>query len=316
MVRDVALITPSYRNDLEQFALLCDSIDRHLNGYKRHYVVVKEDDMPLFAQFNGCRRVVISSSRLLPRWLKLLPFVLRKGRSVWWSFRTKPVHGWHIQQILKIAGALQYPEQRYCLIDSDNVFVHGFDVKAYAGGEKVPLYVEPAAISADAPLHGTWTRNCDLLLGRAEPTAFPADDYVGNVIVWDKQSVLAMTSAIERATGKSWVHALCSTRDFSEYLLYGHFVRKSPPHLATHEITTARLANAYWDDIPLDSAAVTAMVDSTPEPQVALCISSYSHTPVSIIREAVGLQQRRAGAAADSRSTATERHFDVQPHQS
>ena len=146
--------------------------------------------MPLFAQFNSRRRIVVPCSRLLPRWLKLLPSVLRKGRRVWWSFRTKPVHGWHIQQILKIAGALRCPEQRYCLIDSDNVFIRAFDVKNYAGGEKTPLYVEPAAISADAPLHGTWTRNCDRLLGRAEPTAFPADDYVGNVIVWDKQSVL------------------------------------------------------------------------------------------------------------------------------
>jgi Family of unknown function (DUF6492) len=133
-----------------------------------------------------------------------------------------------IQQVLKIAAALQLPEQRYCLIDSDNVFVRRFNVSIYAGGEKTPLYVEPAAISADAPLHGPWTRNCDRLLGAGTPAAFPADDYVGNGIVWDQQAVRDMTSAIERVSGKSWAHALCSTRDFSEYL----FVRPFRAQLA------------------------------------------------------------------------------------
>jgi hypothetical protein len=174
--------------------------------------------------------------------------------------------------------------------------------------------MERAAIS-EAPLHATWTRNCDRLLGREEPTAFPADDYVGNLLVWDKGAVQDMARAIERVTKKSWVHALCSTRGFSEYLLYGNFVRNSQRHLAQHEITTESLANAYWGDVPLDSAAVMTMVNNTPESKVALCIESYSRTPVSIIRNAVGLQQPHAGQTANLRSTATSgRQLDVQLH--
>jgi hypothetical protein len=206
MKQDVALVTPTHRNDIARFALLCDSIDRRVDGYARHYAIVNDDDLPLFAPWSNFRRVIVPGSQLLPRWLRLLPFVLRKNRRVWWSFRTKPVHGWHIQQVLKIAAALQLSEQRYCLIDSDNVFVRRFNVSIYAGGEKTPLYVEPAAISADAPLHGPWTRNCDRLLGAGTPAAFPADDYVGNGIVWDQQAVRDMTSAIERVSGKSWAH--------------------------------------------------------------------------------------------------------------
>jgi len=315
MERDVALVTPSHRSDIERFALLCESIERHLKGYKRHYIVVNDDDMSLFNQFSRDYRVVVPCSQLLPRWLKLIPSVLRNGRRVWWSFRTKPVHGWHIQQILKIAVALQSPEQRFCFIDSDNVFVQPFDLKAYASGEKTPLYMEPAAISAEAPLHGTWTRNCDRLLGREEPTTFPADDYVGNLLIWDKGAVRDMTRAIESTTEKSWAHALCSTRCFSEYLLYGHFVRNSQRHLAQHEITTKSLANAYWDDVPLDSAAVVAMVNNTTGSKVALCIESFSRTPVSIIRDAVGLQLRQVEPAASPQSTDTsERQLDVQLH--
>ena len=176
------------------------------------------------------------------------------------------------------------------------MFIRAFDVKNYAGGDKTPLYVEPAAISAEAPLHATWTRNCDRLLGREEPTTFPADDYVGNLIVWDKTTVQDMTRAIEGVTNKTWAHALCRTRDFSEYLLYGHFVRNSQRHLPHHEIITESLANAYWGYVPLDSPALTAMVNSTPDSKVALCIESFSRTPVSIIRDAVGLRRRPAEA--------------------
>jgi hypothetical protein len=307
-MKKVALITPSFRKDLERCALLCDSIDRHLSCYERHYIIVNDDDLQLFAKFNGLHRVVMPATPLLPRWLKPVPsWLSRKGRRVWWSFRSKPVHGWHIQQILKIAAGLQLPEQRFCLIDSDNVFTRPFDVSAYAGAERTPLYLDRAAIRAESPLHAGWTRNCDRLLGHKEATAFPADDYIGNIIVWDKDALADMTRAIERTTGKSWAQALCNTRAFSEYLLYGHFVRKSAQHLAAHAITTESLANAYWDATPLGATAVAAMLDDMPEPKVALCIQSFSHTPVSTIREAVGLPYFEGTAVTLPSSTAMAR---------
>ena len=270
--RQVALVTPSHRKDVERFALLSDSIDRHVARYARHYVIVNDDELPFFLRFNGPRRVVLPCSQFLPRWLRLAPpWLVGNGRRVWWSLRSWPVHGWHVQQLLKISAGLKLPEQRFCFIDSDNVFIRPFDVSAYAGGERTPLYEDSKAIVDDAPLHSNWTHSCDQLLGQKE-TAFPADDYIGNVIVWDKRALHDMTLTIERVTGKSWPHALCSARTFSEYLLYGHFVRTSPLHLAKHEITPKSLANAYWGDLPLDTTEVTAMVANTPESQVALCI--------------------------------------------
>ncbi len=287
--RTVALLTPSHRKDIDRFALLCDSIDRHVKGHERHYVIVADDEVPLFSRFNSERRVVRPSSEFLPNWLKLVPpFLLRQGRRVWWSFRSGPVHGWHMQQLLKIAAVSSFPEERFCIVDSDNVFFRPFDVRAYAGGERTPLYVERGTITAEAPLHAVWTRNCDRLLGQAE-TVFPADDYIGNVIVWDKRSVQDLTRTITSATKKNWKEALCSTRALSEYLLYGHFVQNSQSHFQAHEIVTDSLACAYWDQASLDAAAVVSMVEQAPPTKVALCVSSFSNTPVSAIREAVGL---------------------------
>jgi hypothetical protein len=294
--KPVALVTPSHSKDIERFALLCESIDRLVHSYERHYVIVNDDDMAAFARFNRQRRVVLPSSQLLPRWLKPIPpFLSRKGRRLWWSFKSTPVHGWHVQQILKIGAASRLPEQRFCFVDSDNVFVRPFDMRKYAGGEQMPLYLDRAAIVADSPLHANWVRNCDRLLGQPEATVFPADDFIGNVIVWDKHTVHDMTATIERATGREWALALCKTRAFSEYLLYGQFVRMMPRHAASHHVVTESLANAYWDHAPLDLAGITALIDGMTERQVALCIESFSGTPVTTIREAVGLSERRAG---------------------
>ncbi|OAI31466.1 hypothetical protein A1351_21600 [Methylosinus sp. R-45379] len=289
MERPIALITPTHRADRERFALLCESIDRRLTGYERHYVIVNDDDMELFAEFAGPRRVILPCSRFLPRWLRLVPpFLMRNGRRVWWSFRSRPVHGWHIQQMLKIAAVLQLPEQRFCIVDSDNVIIRRFDIGAYAGGARSPLYIARGAISADAPLHAKWIANGDRLLG-LPPSSFPADDHIGNLIVWDKDAVRAMTRAIEDATGVDWFLALCRTRAFSEYLLYGQFVRHSPRLMAAHEIVPQSLAVAYWDEEPLDRAGLATLLDGASTSKIALCVESFSRTPVQAIREAAGL---------------------------
>jgi len=304
LARPVALITPSYRGDLERFALLCDSIDRRVAGYERHYVVVSDDDAPLFRSFGGERRIVLPTSRFLPRWLRPAPRLgPRDGRKIWWSLRAWPVHGWHVQQIVKIAAAIEMPEQRFCLVDSDNVFVRPFDVAAYAGGARAPLYLARRAIAADQPLHAKWTRNCDRLLGHAA-TAFPADDYIGHVIVWDKDAVSDMARAIEGATGLSWPLALCRTRAFSEYLLYGHFVQNSPARRAEHETTTRSLAVSHWGGAPLDAAAVAEMIAKAAKSQVALGVQSFSRTSTATIREAAGLAARAGDGRAPSRPRA------------
>jgi Family of unknown function (DUF6492) len=288
LARSVALLTPSHCKDIERFALLCESIDRFVTGHTKHYVLVTDDCISEFSRFAGRNRVLLPGSKFLPRWLKLMPqFLRREGRRVWWSFRSGPVHGWHIQQILKIFVAAHFPENRYCIIDSDNVFFRSFDASAYACGDQSPLYVDRGAIAADAPVHAIWTRNCDKLLGQPT-TEFPADDYIGNAIVWDKRSVRSMIRAIEAASGRGWIEALCRTRAFSEYLLYGHFVRNSPAHSAAHRIVTESLTSAYWDQAPLDTAAIASMVERSAMTKVALCVASISNTPVTTIRSALG----------------------------
>ncbi|MDF0515674.1 DUF6492 family protein [Bradyrhizobium yuanmingense] len=295
-MHSVALLTASYAKDIERFSLLSESIDTWLSGYTRHYVLVNDEDVPLFARFSSDKRVIVPASRYLPKWLFALPPALQLGsRRVWLSLLSSPVHGWHIQQILKIAGVLNAPEQRVCILDSDNLFFREFDVSRYAGAETTPLFVTRKAIAADHPLHGLWLRTVDQLLGIKE-RSFPADDYVGNALVWDRDTARAMTDAIKSATGLSWALALCRKKKFSEYLLYGNFVATSPEHMARHRITEDSIAVSHWDDTPLDRPAIEAMMRTASPEQVALCIQSYSSTSIADIRDVFRLSSRERRA--------------------
>lgn len=292
-MHSVALLTASYAKDIERFSLLSESIDTWLTGYTRHYVLVNDEDVPLFARFGADKRVIVPASRYLPKWLFALPPALQfiSSRRVWLSLLSSPVHGWHIQQILKIAGVLDAPEQRVCILDSDNLFFREFDVGQYAGGEKTPLFVTPKGIDAGHPLHVLWLRTVDQLLG-VKDRSFPADDYVGNALVWDRDTAHAMTGAIKSATGLNWALALCRKKKFSEYLLYGNFVANSPEHLARHRITQDSIAVSHWDDTRLDREAIEAMMRAASPEQVALCIQSYSSTSIDDIREVFRLSSR------------------------
>ena len=99
-----------------------------------------------------------------------------------------------------------------------------------------------------------------------------------------------MTATIEAVTGTPWAVALGKVRSFSEYILYGYFVSQSPTHRARHRLTTQSLATlALGSTISWTKQALLAMVDRSPADVVALCIESFSSTPVSLIRKVAGL---------------------------
>ena len=285
-MRKVALLTPTYVKDFERFQLLCESLDHMTTGFERHYVLVNPDsDVERFARFASPKRLILRGSQRLPGWLWSAPrWFSRNGRRVWLSPFARPVHGW--QQLLKISGTLAAEEDRVCIIDSDNLYFRPFDFTAYAGADLTPFYIDKRAIAADKPLHSVWARNAAKLLGQPEPS-FPVDDYIGQMIVWDKATVKAMIERIEHANGVGWAVALCRTRQFSEYMIYGTFVANTPSLAAEHHPVAASPSLAHWDETELDERWIqTMMTDALPS-QSALCIQSYSGTGLHLLRAAL-----------------------------
>jgi Family of unknown function (DUF6492) len=282
----MCLVTPTYWRDLELCELLCESIDRYVTSFDKHCLIVADEEMELFAKFNGPRREVLPASRFLPKWLKPLPaFLRRKSRRYWWSLRAMPVSGWHVQQLIKLAAAVTLPFERFCIIDSDVVFFRPFDLSPYLRPHPIPAFYTSDIVTTKSRLQAPWVRCAHDLLGLG-PARFPADDFIGHIIFWDQRTARCMLARIERVSGVDWVQALCRRREFSEYNLYGYFQRTEPAHTAQHFATTQLPCASYWEYDALDPAKVRDLLSKASEHQVAFSVSSASGTPVEVIRAA------------------------------
>lgn len=296
----VALLTPTYRRDLDRCTLLCESVDRHLSATSTHYLLVPDADIALFAPFASERRVVLAASHFLPDWLRPLPSCIRRNRrQFWWSWRAKPVNGWHVQQILKIAAAIALPEQRYCILDSDIVFFREFNLSRFAHPKPIPLLARTNEISATTPWHARWIETSHQLLGL--PAArLPAEDFIGHIILWDQETVRAMAARIETVTGCGWIEALCRTREFSEYMLYGIFAQNAAGLPTRHIPAGDTPCASYWDAPTLGRDDLTDLLRRADKDAVAFSIASFSGTAVDAIRTALVEHERRLARPASA----------------
>jgi uncharacterized protein DUF6492 len=287
-MNQVALLTPTYGRDLELCTLLCESVDRHVSSFAKHYLLVPDCDLPLFAHFESARRSVLPASKFLPGWLRPLPrFVQRRRRQYWWSFRTKPISGWHVQQFLKIAATISLPHQRYCILDSDIVFFRDFDLSRFEAPNPIPLLTMPDGVISSLVHHSHWVETSHRLLG-LPPPPLPASDFIGHIIFWDQETTRAMASRIEAVAGIDWVEALCRAHGISEYMLYGYFVRDEARLSAQHALTSHTPCLSYWDSPKLSPAELNELLRGADPDDVAFSVASFSGTPVAAIRAAIG----------------------------
>jgi len=283
----VALLTPTYGRDLELCTLLCESVDRHVTSFSKHYLMVPDCDFELFAHFESEHRSVLAASQFLPKWLRPLPrIVQRKRRQYWWSFRTKPVSGWHVQQFLKIAATNTLPHQRYCILDSDIVFFRDFDLSRFEHPNPIPLLSMPDEVIATQPRHSRWVVTSHQLLGLPVPP-LPASDFIGHIIFWDQQTTRAMASRIEAVSGLDWMETLCNTHEISEYMLYGYFVQNDARFAAGHTHTSGTPCISYWEQQTLSKDELNDLLCRASKDDVAFSIASFSGTPVDTIRAAI-----------------------------
>ncbi|MDB5639908.1 MAG: hypothetical protein JWP51_4816 [Bradyrhizobium sp.] len=283
----VALLTPTYGRDLELCTLLCESVDRHVSSFSKHYLLVPDCDFSSFSHFESERRCVLPASQFLPDWLRPLPrIVQRNRRQYWWSFRTKPVSGWHVQQLLKIAAVIALPYQRYCILDSDVVFFRDFDLSRFEYPNSIPLLKMPNEVTSDKVRHSHWVETAHQLLGLPTPP-LPASDFIGHIIFWDRLTTRAMASKIEAVTHLDWVEALCRTREFSEYMLYGYFAQNDADFSGRHILTSDTPCVSYWDQPKLSRGELNQLLRRADTGDVAFSVASFSGTPVATIRDAI-----------------------------
>jgi len=304
-MKPVALLTPTYGRDLELCTLLCESVDRHVSALSKHYLLVPDCDLPLFAPLSSNRRIIIPASRLLPDWLHPLPRVVQHNRrQYWWSFRARPASGWHVQQILKIAATISLPFERYCILDSDIVFFRDFDLSRFERPNPIPFLNMPNVITPDQSRHARWVETSHALLGLpARP--LPASDFIGHIIFWDRDTTRKMVARIEQTAGADWITTLCRIREFSEYMLYGFFVENDAPAAQSHTACNKTQCVSYWDEPRLNQADLAQLLHKASATDVAFSVASFSGTPVDTIRAAI--REHAAELAPDSAATSQVR---------
>jgi hypothetical protein len=263
--RSFAVVTPTYLPDLARCELLAESLDR-VAPQVNHYLIVDRRDRPAFAHLQRGRRRIIDSEAILGKWMWRLP--VRK--SYWLSFKALPVRGWIIQQILKIGAAEMVAERTLVFCDSDTAFLRNFDFEDLLVDGKIGL------LDVDFHTDATrrWTAAARRLLGVAQQDG-SYRNYVGNMICWNRETVKAMQARIELSTSLNWQVAVARTTKFSEYMLYGVFVREVLGYAAVdHAPSSVPLVKASWGSKLTTEAALDAFFGELDARNVAVMVHS------------------------------------------
>jgi hypothetical protein len=292
---DVALLTVSYRGDLELARDLCASVDAHVDPAIEHVLLVPERDASLFANLATGRRRLVAIESILPSGfsrlptpyrIELKPFFSKRIREIWATPKGL-VRGWIIQQIVKLSAHRATNAPAIVFADSDIVFVRAFNRDTVVRGDLVRLYHRPGETSASAP-HRRWHREAAELLGLPATDYFGAD-YIGNLLSWRRDTLEKLQARLEEIGGAPWQNVLAGAPALSEYILYGAFAEHVLGDASGHYLSTEDLAHPSWHYDIARAESREAFLRDFSDNHLAVLIQST---------EGLGLDARRALIAA------------------
>lgn len=257
-----AVVTLSYTPDFERCELLAWSVQQFLSPPVKHYIVVTQQDYPLFKQLQGPRTEIITVESVLPWWLFKSP-LFKKG---WISFKTLPVRNWILQQVVKLSVGCHLSEDVLIYVDSDYTFVRPFNLNRFVQGDKVRLFHAGMDGEPDE-----WCKATAQLL-KIPVDRFP--NYVSSTMTWRRDTLLKLHDYIQDVTGRSAAEGICRQWHFSEYALYGTFADYVLKEDAGHYWCSWSPAKEYWNAVNMtDEQLEQFFADLTPD-QAAVMISA------------------------------------------
>jgi hypothetical protein len=121
-------------------------------------------------------------------------------------------------------------------------------------------------------------------------------DYVAGIVSWDPSLVTSCLERVQEVTGRTWATAISRELHFSEFILYGTYVR----HFAGVEqrsfIQPSTLCHSYWSPTPMSQAQVSGFIEAFGATDVAVHIQSNSSTPGEIREQVLtrlGIEAKR-----------------------
>ena len=274
MTPSLAFVTPSYPPDLERCALLVRSLDRFGPNF-RHYIIVDRADMAAFAHLASARTILIEAESVIDRRFLYIP--LKNG--IWLSWHALPMRGWISQQVKKLASVRVASEDILVMTDSDTTLVKPVVVEDFSIQGKTGLL----DVDYCAGMVPKWTKVATKLLGlTVEPQL---RGHVGTMIAWRRDHILGLHKRIESTTGLPWQIAIARQKTFSEYILYGCYIRQQIGYGASLHAPSARaLVKQPWDHDLSTDAGLKAYFDAIEPDNIAVMIHSKDGMPVSEAR--------------------------------
>jgi len=274
-----ALITPSFRLDLDRCALLTESVERWVAPHVKHYLVVDRRDVALFKPLVNSRTELVVVEDIVPPWVVRIPGI----RRFWFSFRTRPLKNWILQQLVKLSMPRAITEDVLLYTDSDVFFCQSYDPSEYEKDGKVPLLCE-TGLRGLIPENAEWIEVASRLLGIPFDPSDTDFNFIGNAVCWRREHALALQERVSEVAGKRWELALAPLNRFSEYILYGihtsRILRENSGHWNDPLIRTL----THWQPVALDIAGLEKLKAQHQAHQYSVMISAKSRTTVADIR--------------------------------
>jgi hypothetical protein len=280
---DLAVLTPSFRGDAALFADLHESVLANTAPSVVHHVVAPPSDAHLFRQYEGARCRVWTHRDLLPRSYLSVPYASGLTLSVRRPWL--PVRGWVVQQLMKMAGTAAIDARAVLIMDSDAVLLRELTLEQFTRDGRPWHFRRDLAVTAGMNRHLVWHQVARKLLGVSGGVSAPAPDYISPITVWDPAVVRDLMAHIADSTGRSWIDAVARELHVSEFILYGVFVDHVVGGIATFD---GPLCHNYYGRVPLSREDARAFAEDMPATALGAMISSHSHTPSDVRREAFG----------------------------
>lgn len=270
-----AIVTPSYRGDLERCRILCRSIDAFVVGEWHHYIIVEAADFAIFKNLGTPRRTILVMESILPPWLHHIASPsLFKNRSLWFGFRTGFMIGWQVQQLVKMQMAFTVSDAGLLYCDSDVFFIRPFNVASLQSNGKFRFYRTSHSFNQDDAPNQSYVVSAARQLGLGS-NPFPCPSYVDNIVAWHRTTTIALCRHLEDSSGRGWMATLGRHYIISEYSLYGLFVDRLLADRSHLLETSKNLCKTVWRGNALTGTELDKYCDELDSDQVAVGFQSF-----------------------------------------
>jgi hypothetical protein len=270
----VAFVTVTYGADRDRCRLLCRSVEELAPDALEHVIIVDRSDLPLFRELESGPRRLVATEDVLPRRVWRLEARRVGLRSNVFLQLGKPIRGWLLQQLVKLAACREVAADVIVHADSDVSLMRRFAAESLVDVRgRVRLYRAPGAIDESLPEHVRWHRTAEQLLG-LDPSPIPLPQYITSLVPWRRDNAVALLDLLDNRSPHSWMRSISSAWDFSEYILYGRFVSDVLGEAGAQFATASSLCLDYWGRKPLTDVQIEALIDGMSEDQVGLSITA------------------------------------------